>query len=148
AEREVQIQRLLVPAVVEVTPGELAWLESVQEQLGAEGLLIEPFGPNSVAVQGMPTVLAKTDPKQLVRALAMGESDDGKSSLGEHIAERFHSMACRGSVMSGDRLTDAEIEELLRVAATLDHPHNCPHGRPTVLTFSSAELERYFRRRC
>lgn len=148
AAREVQIQRLLVPAVVEVTPGEQAWLESVQEQLAAEGLLLEPFGPNAIAVQGMPTVLAKTDPKQLVRALAMGESEDGKSSLGEHIAERFHSMACRGSVMSGDRLTDEEIAELLRVAATLEHPHNCPHGRPTVLTFSSAELERYFRRRC
>lgn len=148
AARDVQIQRLLVPAVVEVTPGELAWLESVQEQLASEGLLLEPFGPNAIAVQGMPTVLAKTDPKQLVRALAMGESDDGKSAIGEHIAERFHSMACRGSVMSGDRLTDGEIEELLRVAATLDHPHNCPHGRPTVLTFSSAELERYFRRRC
>ena len=146
--REVQIQRLLVPAVVEVTPGEQAWFESAQEQLAAEGLLVEPFGPNAVAVQGMPTVLAKTDPKQLVRALAMGECDDGKSSLGEHIAERFHSMACRGSVMSGDRLTDEEIAELLRVAATLEHPHNCPHGRPTVLTFSSAELERYFRRRC
>ena len=66
----------------------------------------------------------------------------------EHIAERFHAMACCGSVMSGDRLTDEEIAELLRVAATLEHQHNCPHGRPTVLTFSSAELERYFRRRC
>lgn len=148
AARDVQVQRLLVPAVVEVTPNELAWLESVQDQLASEGLVLEPFGPNSVAVQGMPTVLARTDPKQLVRALAMGESEDGKSAIGEHIAERFHSMACRGSVMSGDRLTDEEIEELLRVAATLDHPHNCPHGRPTVLTFSSAELERYFRRRC
>ena len=50
--------------------------------------------------------------------------------------------------MSGDRLGDAEIEALLREAATLEHPHNCPHGRPTVLTFTGPELERYFRRRC
>jgi len=148
AARDVQVQRLLVPAVVELTPSELAWFESVKDELAEEGLLVEAFGPNAIAVQGMPAVLAKTDPKQLVRALATGESDDGRSSVGEHIAEKFHSMACRGSVMSGDRLTDEEIEELLRVAATLEHPHNCPHGRPTTLTFSSAELERYFRRRC
>jgi len=148
AARDVAVQRLLVPAVVELTPSELAWFESVQGELAEEGLLVEPFGPNAIAVQGMPAVLDRTDPKQLVRALATGEADEGRASVGEHIAERFHSMACRGSVMSGDRLTDAEIEELLRFAATLEHPHNCPHGRPTTLTFSSAELERYFRRRC
>jgi len=148
AARDVKIQRLLVPTVVEVTPSEQAWLETIQDQLATEGLLLESFGPNAVAVQGMPTVLSKTDPAQLVKALASEESDDGKSSLGEHIAEKFHSMACRASVMSGDQLTDEEIAELLKVAAKLEHPHNCPHGRPTVLTFSSAELERYFRRRC
>lgn len=148
AARDVQVQRLLVPAVVELTPEEIAWFESVREELAEEGLLVDVFGPNSLAVQGMPAVLSRTDPKQLIRALAAGEADSGRSAVGEHIAERFHSMACRGSIMSGDRLTDEEIEELLRVAATLDHPHNCPHGRPTTLTFSSAELERYFRRRC
>lgn len=148
AARDVQIQRLLVPTVVEVTPSEQSWLESIQEQLASEGLLLESFGPNSVAVQGMPTVLSRTDPKQLVKALAVEQREDGKNPLSEHIAERFHSMACRASVMSGDQLTDEEIAELLKVAATLEHPHNCPHGRPTVLTFSSAELERYFRRRC
>ena len=148
AARDVQVQRLLVPAVVELTPREVAWFETVRDELAAEGLLVDAFGPNAVAVQGMPAVLSRTDPKQLIRALASGEADSGKAAVGEHIAERFHSMACRGSIMSGDRLTDEEIEELLRVAATLEHPHNCPHGRPTTLTFSSAELERYFRRRC
>ena len=148
AAREVQVQRLLVPAVVELTPAELGWFEGVRDELAEEGLLVERFGPNAIAVQGMPAVLARTDPKQLVRALATGEADGGRASVGEHIAERFHSMACRGSVMSGDRLNDEEISELLRVAATLEHPHNCPHGRPTTLTFSAAELERYFRRRC
>jgi DNA mismatch repair protein MutL len=85
----------------------------------------------------------------LLRAvLPMDADDDPGARLEEQLVERFHSMACRSAVMSGDRLNDAEIESLLREAAALEHPHNCPHGRPTVLTFPGAELERYFRRRC
>jgi DNA mismatch repair protein MutL len=148
AARDVQVQRLLVPAVVEVSPSEAAWLEGAREQLAAEGLLVEAFGPNRVAVHGVPSVLTRIDPGRLVKSLAMGEQVGGRESMREQIAEHFHSMACRASVMSGDRLTDEEIRELLTAAATLRHPHNCPHGRPTVLTFTSAELERYFRRRC
>lgn len=146
--RPVQVQRLLVPAVVEVSPSEHAWLQSVHAELAAQGLLVETFGPNSVAVQGLPAVLARVDPKKLLRALVQGEVEDGARSMRAQIAERFHSMACRSAVRSGDRLDDAEIHALLEEAATLEHPHNCPHGRPTVLTFGAAELERYFRRRC
>jgi DNA mismatch repair protein MutL len=146
--RAVQVQRLLVPAVVEVTPREMAWFEAARESLAAEGLQVEPFGPNTIAVQGLPTVLAKLDPKRLVRALVVDEESTDAATLREHVAERFHSMACRSAVMSGDRLTDAEIQALLVAAVDLEHPHNCPHGRPTVLTFTNAELERYFRRRC
>lgn len=148
AERTVAVQRLLVPSVVEVSPSEMAWLASVQEALAAEGLLVEPFGPTTVAVQGVPTVLAKVDPKKLVRSLLVDDDETSAAPLREQIAERFHSMACRSAIMSGDRLNDAEIQALLAAAATLEHPHNCPHGRPTVLTFTTAELERYFRRRC
>lgn len=146
--RAVQVQRLLVPAVVEVTPSELAWVASVQEQLEVEGLLLAPFGPTAVAVHGVPTVLAKVDPVRLVKSLLSAEAEPSAAPLREQIAERFHSMACRSAVMSGDRLSDVEIQALLAEAATLEHPHNCPHGRPTVLTFGSFELERYFRRRC
>ena len=142
------LRGLLVPAVVEVTPAEQAWLQAAREELAAEGLLVEPFGPTSVAVQGLPTVLDKVDPRKLLRAEVGGEAEEGRASIRGQIAERFHSMACRAAVMSGDRLTEAEIQALLQEASTLEHPHNCPHGRPTVLTFGTAELERYFRRRC
>jgi DNA mismatch repair protein MutL len=153
ASLDVRVQRLLVPAVVEVTPTELAWLEGVREQLAAEGFVVEPFGPGSVAVHGVPVVLGRVDPRRLLRAVLDGENehggrDRGAGAVRDQIAERFHSMACQAAVMSGDRLDDGEIQALLEEAAGLEHPHNCPHGRPTVLTFGVAELERYFRRRC
>lgn len=142
------MQRLLTPVVVEVTPEEQSWLVQMQEQLQQEGLLLDAFGNTAIAVHGLPAVLGKIDPKRLVRDLLAGEGGDGRRAMKAQITERFHSMACRAAVMSGDKLTDDEIAELLAEAARLEHPHNCPHGRPTVLTFSTAELERYFRRRC
>lgn len=145
---EVVVQRLLTPAVIDVTPTELAWLLAAREVLAREGLQLDAFGPSAVAVHGIPAVLARVDPARLVHALAGAEDAIDASQLREVIAERFHSMACRSAVMSGDRLSDAEIQALLVAAAKLEHPHNCPHGRPTVLTFTAAELERYFRRRC
>ena len=148
AARAVQCQRLLTPTVVEVTPAELAWFESAQDDLAREGLHVAPFGPGAVAVHAVPTVLARIDAGKLVRSLVVGDDAVGAAPLREVIADRFHSMACRSAMMSGDRMTDAEIQQLLVDAASLEHPHNCPHGRPTVLTFTPAELERYFRRRC
>ena len=147
--RKVQVQRLLAPCAVEVTPSEKAWLLEARAALLRGGLDVDDFGPTSVAVHAVPAVFHRADPGRLLRAvLPLDAEDDPGARLEEQLVERFHSMACRSAVMSGDRLNEAEIEALLREAATLEHPHNCPHGRPTVLTFTGPELERYFRRRC
>ncbi len=147
--RQVQMQRLLVPAVLDVSPSEKAWLLDARAVLLRGGLEIDDFGPSAIAVHAVPAVFHRTDPARLVHAvLPIDPEDDAGARLEEQLVERFHSMACRSAVMAGDRLSEPEIEALLREAATLEHPHNCPHGRPTVLTFSASELERYFKRRC
>jgi DNA mismatch repair protein MutL len=147
--RKVTVQRLLVPAVVELSPAEKDWVLEAAPVLQRGGLEVGDFGAGSVAVHAVPAVFQGADPGRLLRAvLPMHEHDSAKDLLEDQLVERFHSMACRAAVMSGDRLGQEEIAALLEEAATLEHPHNCPHGRPTVLTFTGAELERYFRRRC
>ena len=144
---EVAVQRLLVPEVVELGPDDKQWLLDHRDDLASEGFLVEDFGGRAVAVQGVPAVLHRASPRRLLEEL-LGESQGAaRPRVREAVVERFHSMACRAAVMSGDRLDEAEIAALLVTAASLDHPHNCPHGRPTVLTFTAAELERFFRRR-
>ncbi|MBK8977935.1 MAG: DNA mismatch repair endonuclease MutL [Planctomycetes bacterium] len=150
------VQRLLTPEIVEVGAADKAWLLDQGEVLAAEGFVVEDFGGAAVAIQGIPAVLTRARPAALLRALLdgdaacgpVGEPDaDARPRAREAVVERFHSMACRSSVMAGDRLDDAEVRALLREAARCEHAHNCPHGRPTVLTFTGAELERFFKRR-
>lgn len=145
-ERGARVQRLLTPEVVELTPSDKVWLLEARHVLAEEGLVLEDFGGDAVAVHGVPAVLGRADPRKILEAFLAGEGSEARPRARAAIVERFHSMACRGAVMSGDRLSEAEIRTLLEDARRLRHPHNCPHGRPTVLTFGRAELERYFRR--
>jgi len=141
------VQRLLVPEVIELPASDKAFLLDHAGELAEEGFLIEDFGGTTIAVQGLPAVLGRASARALVETFLRGDDDDARPRAREAIVERFHSMACRAAVMAGDRLDDAEIRALLVEASRLEHPHNCPHGRPTVLTFAAAELERFFRRR-
>ncbi len=143
--RPMQVQRLLVPEVVELSPTDKAWLLDAQDALAGEGLLFEDFGGNAIAVGGIPAVLDRADPRRLVESFLAGDGD--RPTTRDAVVERFHSMACRRAIMSGDALGDEEIRALLAEAQELEHPHNCPHGRPTVLTFTAGELERFFRRK-
>jgi DNA mismatch repair protein MutL len=142
---KVEIQRLLVPAVVELPAPDKHWLLEAADELAAEGLLLDDFGGNAIVVRGVPAALGRrADPERLVFAMLDGSE---RPSARAEVLERFHSMACRSSVMSGDRLDESEVRALLAEATGLEHPHNCPHGRPTVLNLDTDELERWFRRR-
>jgi len=56
-------------------------------------------------------------------------------------------MACRGAVKAGDRLEREEMVSLIRELPPTEHPHTCPHGRPTMIEITREELEKRFRRR-
>ncbi|MEZ5965303.1 MAG: DNA mismatch repair endonuclease MutL [Planctomycetota bacterium] len=141
------VQRLLVPEIIELPAQDKAYVLAAQATLRQEGFLVEDFGGVAVAVHGVPAVLTRASPRAILETFLLGRGLGERETAADLVAERFHSMACRAAVMSGDRLTPQESEALLAQASRLQHPHNCPHGRPTTLTFTWSELERYFRRR-
>jgi DNA mismatch repair protein MutL len=55
-------------------------------------------------------------------------------------------MACKAAVKAGDRLNDHELAELIARREEIERISNCPHGRPTSLRISIAELDRKFGR--
>ena len=60
--------------------------------------------------------------------------------------ERIATMACKAAVKGNMRMSVPEMEALLDELLTLDNPYFCPHGRPTIISFTRQELEKKFKR--
>ena len=146
AQREVPSQPLLTPAAVELTPAQAETLESHQEFLRTYGFGLEPFGDrNSYLLRTMPAILTSQDPAQSLRDVLDLAAFDGLLREREDILAA--SVACHSAIRAGQSLTDAEMRALLEQLEVTDSPHTCPHGRPTLLHFSSYHMEREFGRR-
>jgi DNA mismatch repair protein MutL len=144
----VRAQPLLLPAVVDLPAADAARLLARAAELARLGLEIEAFGPGAVLVRALPAPLGAPDPGELLRDLAdefteMDESTALTSRLDAVIAR----LACHGSVRAGRRLTQPEMDALLRQMEATPRAATCSHGRPTFLKLTQAEIERLFQRR-
>lgn len=141
-------QLLLIPEVVDLDPADVERLSAASEDLGALGLVVEPFGPGALLVRATPAALGTTDPTALIRDLADGFAEWGSEIVLErrldHVAA---TMACHGSVRAGRRLLPAEMDALLREMEVTPNSGQCNHGRPTYVTLKLSDIEALFGRR-
>jgi len=143
SQREVEVQGLLEPVTFEVNPKQDEVLKSNYEKLAEFGFSIEPFGDRTYLVRTVPVMLHDKDWAGMVRELLDSLSGGDKDDWVEKIAI---SIACHGAVRAGQVLTNDEMRELVRQLEQVDIPHTCPHGRPTTVHLSSAQLKREFGR--
>jgi DNA mismatch repair protein MutL len=144
----VRAQNLLLPAVVDLPPAQVARLLEQGAALAKLGLEIEPFGPGAVLVRALPAVLGAPEPAALLRDLAEEFAEFGDSTaLDARLDAAIARLACHGSVRAGRRLGQPEMDALLRRMEATPRAATCSHGRPTFLKLSRAELEKLFSRR-
>lgn len=144
----VRRQALLIPEVVELDPAEAEALAARAEELGQLGLVIEPFGPGAILVRETPALLGHIDAAGLLKDLADDVAELGEAhALKERLEEVCSSMACRGSVRAGRRLTADEMNALLRQMEATPFSGQCNHGRPTYVELKLADIEKLFGRR-
>ncbi len=141
-------QQLLIPAVVELEDADQERLLAKQSEFSDMGLEIEGFGPGAICVRAVPALLGHVDAEGLVKDLAddLAEHDQGLS-LKERLEEVCATMACRGSVRAGRRLTLEEMNALLRQMEATPYSGQCNHGRPTYVELKLPDVERLFGRR-
>ena len=144
----VQSQSLLIPEIVDLEREEVSRLLARQTDLRLMGLGVEAFGPTSILVRDVPTLLGDCDIAGLVRDLVDDLTEHGELlALKERMAEICGDHACRHSVRSGRRLTGDEMNALLRQMEATPHSGQCNHGRPTYVELKLKDIEKLFGRR-
>lgn len=142
---DVPVQPLLEPASVQLSPGQMQALDDNGSLLTSMGLLLEPFGSDSVLVRGVPAMSAGTPPAELVmEVLTELETLPRAESPRERA---LAAMACKSAVKAGMPLDLQEMRELVMQLERTPRPATCPHGRPTMIHVSHMQLEREFGRR-
>jgi DNA mismatch repair protein MutL len=143
-QRQPSSQLLLIPHVLDLTPGQVAAFEQHQawlETLGFEG---ELFGPHTIRVRAAPADMPED---RVGRVLELLLTDlIGDRTPDRRLRDTAALIACHSAVRFGDPLTPETARELLSSLATTDEPISCPHGRPTTLILPDDQLRRLFKR--
>ncbi len=142
-------QRLLMPATVNVDRTQAALLEDLKPLLARIGIEADTIGPAAIAIHSFTSLLFErgVDPvtfmtELLEKAANRGVNNDTEAAL----HETLDMMACKAAIKAGDKLAPEELAELLKSRERIERSSNCPHGRPTSLRLTIKELEKQFGR--
>jgi DNA mismatch repair protein MutL len=144
---KLESQKMLIPESFELTDAQADAVRTNTELIEKLGIELVPFGPRTMAIQAFPTLLSKVTPLDFVRDLIdLLDRKDTNIDPERLLDEILNMAACKAAIKAGQKLSDSEIEQLLADRKNTEYPGRCPHGRPTTIKFSTAELEKQFKR--
>ena len=137
---------LLVPITLELTSNEYIILKEHFDILDQLGIGYEEFGFQTLLIRSVPVWLTKSDIEVALRKIfdiIMVREDFRLDRYLDHIAA---TVACKASIKANDHIELSSMEVLLERLRSCENPFTCPHGRPTIITYSKYDLEKLFKR--
>jgi DNA mismatch repair protein MutL len=147
AGRSADAQRLLEPLSVTLPEAVLDRVLEEQDDWARCGFELTRLAPDRIAVRSVPALLARGDVAELVRTTALAVvNDEGVHHVEGAEHHLLATLACRGAVHGGRRLSLPEMDALLRQMEQTERASQCNHGRPTFARVALADLDRLFLR--
>jgi DNA mismatch repair protein MutL len=147
ATRTIQVQPLLIPEVLDLTPAQAATFEAIREELEANGFGLGQLSGRSIAINALPADIPVPEGRALIlEILEVAEKERRTGSVEKLRDEITASMGCRAAIKINTPLTEEKMNWLIQELFRTNVPTNCPHGRPIVVKMSTREIERLFKR--
>jgi len=145
--RATNIQPLLIPATLDLSPAETESFAVIQEELEAIGIETSQLSGRTIAIKTTPSGLASSDAIALVREVIGVVERDRRSFSLDHIRDEIAaSLACKAAIKVNMPLTHEKMEWLIDELFKTHNPMTCPHGRPIMMRMGLRDIERGFKR--
>lgn len=142
-ENAIRKQNLVIPKILELNPFQYRVATNNKNFLNNIGYEFEEFGENSIKLSSIPEIFGRLKSVLFIDIINELEKN---TIITQEIEERIIRFSCRASIKAGDELTTFQINQLLDKLEKCDNPFTCPHGRPTIINFSTSDLEKKFKR--
>ena len=140
-------QIMLLPDIIELSHKEKAIVKENTELFKKAGFIIEEFGDNTIRLIGVPSLCMDLDTKELFLEI-LDEIDTVAITAKQEKEDKFIStIACKSAVKANMKLTNEEVDTLMKQLLVLPNPFTCPHGRPTAIKMTRYDIERKFNRK-
>ena len=140
-------QLMLLPDIITLSHKDMQIAKDNMEIFEKAGFVLEEFGENTIKLSGVPTVCLDLDTKELFLE-TLDEINTVARTAKQEIEEKFiATVACKAAVKANMALTKEEVDSLMQKLLTLPNPFTCPHGRPTAIRMTKADIEKKFSRR-
>jgi DNA mismatch repair protein MutL len=145
--KSVELQQMLIPETLDLTPAQSAALEQIAPELEANGFEVGRLSGRTIAIKAVPAFLAAGASQALLVEL-LDAIEEGRRglTLDELRAEIAASLACRAAIKINMPLTPEKMRWLIDELLKMENPATCPHGRPIILRITSREIEKGFQR--
>ena len=137
---------LLVPIRLEYPKDEFIRIKEHMDILKSIGIYLEEFGDNTFIVRSHPTWFFEGYEREAIEKIIAITLEKGEFDKEKFIYKTASTMACKMSIKANDYLDLSSAKILLDNLRGCDNPFTCPHGRPTIITYSNYDLERLFKR--
>ena len=137
---------LLIPIKIELASNEFLIVRNHLDILKEYGFVAEEFGMNTIIIRSHPNWIPDDIAEECIRKVVDIIINKENFDFDQFVWRMAATMACRMSVKANDYLSYDDQIWLLDTLRSCENPFTCPHGRPTIITYTKYDLEKLFKR--